>query len=129
LTTKVVVYTDQRGWKWVTEAPADIIDERELRHGIRLGPPDLASLVSDGVIDRQSQKQLHNALALAMFYDYDTISGRRREVVELIQNILPEADAKRVLIYLVALYQRALASSETPPEAFYQSEVRSEDAN
>lgn len=97
-----VVYTDSEEYKWVVEVPDNLVDKEQYKYGIVLGPPTLELLQ----LDKESERKLSNALCDAGIYDYATMSPTRQTVLEIIRQILPEAEARDVLRTLIGIYQQ-----------------------
>lgn len=107
---KKISYTNDEGLKQVVEVPTDIIDETLYRHGIHLGPPDLSALN----LDQERRIALNNLLCDAEIIDYQSLSGRRHEVVEKMKQLgIPDQDAKHLMVALVAIYQGTLYISDS----------------
>lgn len=100
----LVLYTDPIDeYIWVHEVPSNLVDETKYRYGVRLGPPELVSFVDDEV----KRRALNNALASAMIYDYNSMNGRRDEVLGIIRLTCGPEDAKSILRGLVGVFQQA----------------------
>lgn len=99
----LVLYTDQDENIQVVEVPANLVDESKIRYGIPQGPPDLINVTADP----EKRKALNNALAKAFIYNYETMNGRRHEVMEVVRHIFGEDEARNVLVAIVATYQNA----------------------
>jgi len=97
-----VVYTDNDEYRWVVEVPDTLVDKEQYQYGIVLGPPTLELLQ----LNKELERKLSNALCDAGIYDYATMSSTRQTVLELIRQILPDADARDVLRTLIGIYQQ-----------------------
>ena len=107
---KIVEYTDSSGLKTKRLVPDGAL-RTTYNMGVVLGPPSLDSLG----LSRTQNKALNHALVNADMVMYQSMSGRRAELLYLIKDTLKcsKVQAKEIRSKLLSLYQQ-----QEYPESF-----------
>lgn len=95
-----VIYTNEEGYKQVRIVPHNTTTS-DYFMGVLAGPPDLHSLD----LSRTQIKELNNRLVDAGLIDYQSLSGRRGDLLKVIRLVVGKSRVKPVRDALYRLYQ------------------------
>ncbi|HMN10739.1 MAG TPA: hypothetical protein PKD55_00270 [Bellilinea sp.] len=97
-----VIYTNDDNYIEVRWVP-DYAQPEQYQWGVLLGPPDLTSLD----LPEEQVREVNNRLATAMIYDLHTLTGRRGELVRILEDVgVDDVSAARNAV--ISLYQQEL---------------------
>lgn len=104
MTAKVVIYNDPKtNYKEFRKVPHSL-QPSDYDRGVLVGPPDLTTLS----LEEDKALALNNALVDAGFSDFESLSGRRADLLRLVQIVLDLSldEARQMKHDLLVLYTR-----------------------